>query len=101
MIHCIDEKCQTTSTDVSLIVPNLYLGSIEAACNTDYLKQLRITHILTLEDKQLDEKFSREFIYKFIYVKDLPFYNLFSVFDECFKFIDEGTTSPCAILIHW
>jgi dual specificity phosphatase 12 len=97
----VDEKSTTTSTDVSLIVPNLYLGSIEAACNTDYLRNnLGITHILTIEDKQLDEKFSKEFKYKFICVKDLPGFNIITVFDDCFKFIDEGSSNPCAILIH-
>ncbi len=101
MLYGVDEKCPTTSRDVSLIAPNLYLGSIEAACNTTYLKEIGITHILTIEDRPLNEKFQREFQYKFICVYDLPIFNIFSVFDDCFKFIDEGSSASSAILVHW
>lgn len=100
-MYCMDEKSTTTSTDLTLILPNIYLGSIEAACNTENLKRLGITHVLTLDDRPLQEKFSRDFKYKFVLVYDLPMFDVISIFYECFQFIDDACNKSSAILIHW
>ncbi|XP_042381231.1 dual specificity protein phosphatase 1-like [Zingiber officinale] len=81
------------------IEEGLFLGSVGAALNKPALKNLNITHILTVA-KSLDPAFPDEFIYKKIDVFDTPGTELDKHFDECFNFIDEARSSGGSVLVH-
>ena len=84
-----------------LIAPNLYLGSIEAVYSTDLLNKLKITHILTVEDNQIDDRISGQYVYKFKQLADYQHCDLLEILDECFEFIDQAVENSNNILIHW
>ncbi|WOK96821.1 hypothetical protein Cni_G05529 [Canna indica] len=81
------------------IEEGLFLGSVGAALNKPALKELNITHILTVA-KSLDPAFPNEFNYKKIDVFDTPGTELDKYFDECFSFIDEARSSGAGVLVH-
>jgi hypothetical protein len=88
------------SLDLNLVDSNLYIGSLEAACNVENLKKLNITHVLTVENHPLDEGVSENFTYKFVQLYDLPSMNILDILEECIEFIDHGVKNG-AILVHW
>ncbi|CAF0715889.1 unnamed protein product [Brachionus calyciflorus] len=87
-------------SDLNLIVPYLYLGSLEAAKNVDNLKKLDITHILTLMEDPLDEKIRNSFTYKFKRLTDLPSSNILDILEECIEFIENAIDNSQNILVH-
>ncbi|KAH3768117.1 dual specificity protein phosphatase 1 [Pelomyxa schiedti] len=72
----------------NLIVPNVYLGSLECAKNWHWLKNNGITHILTL------------FKYLVIEVDDTEETLLSAHLDNCIDFIDSAVNNKTSILIH-
>jgi hypothetical protein len=91
---------KSPSLDLNLVDSNLYIGSLEAACNVDNLKKLNITHVLTVENNPLDDHVVKHFNYKFIQLHDLPSMNILDIMEECIEFIDDGVKNG-AILVHW
>lgn len=66
----------------------LYIGSIGSAYNLSSLKAAGITHILCLSDN-IKLKYPNEFTYKRVSIIDRPEFDIESVWDECFDFIEQ------------
>ncbi|CAA7398788.1 unnamed protein product [Spirodela intermedia] len=82
-----------------LIEEGLFLGSVGAAFRRDALKELNVTHILTVA-KSLEPAFPNDFVYKKIEVLDSPYMDLAQHFDACIEFIDEARREGGAVLVH-
>jgi hypothetical protein len=96
-----EDTYSKSKADLNLILPKLYLGSVEAARNLDLLKHLNISHILTIEDNSLDGSLTKHFEYKYIKLSDLPSSNILAILEECFEFIDNAIENSSGILVHW
>lgn len=82
------------------ITNNLYLGSVGAALTQPVMKELGITHILTVADN-LNPMFPEEFMYKTVSLLDSASSDLIGVLDECILFIEECLNQGGKILVHW
>ena len=97
----IDKKIEEDGIP-SELEPNLYLGSVGAAYNKEWLKEHKITHILCVAEG-IENAFPKTFIYKVVRINDAPSEDIKSHFGECYQFImnafdyDNGTGK---ILIH-
>ncbi|XP_023939014.2 uncharacterized protein LOC112046561 [Bicyclus anynana] len=85
----------------SEILPGLYLSNAKAAGDRDVLKQLKITHILTVETRRLPKSTftDNDISYLFIRAHDLPSTNLLSYFPMANSFIAEGRQKG-NVLVH-
>ncbi|KAL6189352.1 hypothetical protein ACLB2K_040741 [Fragaria x ananassa] len=81
------------------IEEGLFLGSVGAANNKEELKNLNVTHILTVADS-LPPKYPNDFVYKVVEVEDRRTTDLQQHFDECFDYIEEAKTSGGGVLVH-
>ncbi|XAR54634.1 Phosphoprotein phosphatase [Bertholletia excelsa] len=81
------------------IEEGLYLGSIGAANNKTALKNLNITHILTVANS-LPPAHPNDFTYKLINIPDREDTNISLYFEEAFNFIDEAKTTGGGALVH-
>ncbi|XP_054808008.1 dual specificity protein phosphatase 1 isoform X2 [Prosopis cineraria] len=71
------------------IEEGLFLGSVGAAANKQALKNLNVTHVLTVANT-LTPAHPNDFVYKTISVVDRDDADIKQYFSECFDFIDEG-----------
>ncbi|KAK9933482.1 hypothetical protein M0R45_020679 [Rubus argutus] len=92
-------RCCKEDNVPSKIEEGLFLGSIGAAHNKDELKNLNITHILTVASS-LAPAYPNEFVYKVLNVMDKESTNLIQHFDECFNYIEEAKRSGGDVLVH-
>ncbi|KAJ7980114.1 putative Dual specificity protein phosphatase [Quillaja saponaria] len=83
----------------SKIEEGLFLGSIGAANNKAKLKNLNVTHILTVASS-LAPAHPNDFVYKIIGVMDREDTNIKQYFDQCFNFIDEAKRLGGGVLVH-
>ncbi|RIA98714.1 hypothetical protein C1645_749074 [Glomus cerebriforme] len=83
----------------SRILPFLYLGNLNHACNAGMLKALGVTHVLSVgEDSKLDKK---EFeLYYLDNLYDDGIDSLWNHLDSCVNFIENARRSNGSILIH-
>ncbi|CAG8448545.1 14285_t:CDS:2 [Cetraspora pellucida] len=83
----------------SRILPFLYLGNLNHACNASMLKSLGITHVLSVgEDSRLDNK-----DFEVIYLNNLfddGIDSLWNHLDSCVNFIERARILNGKILIH-
>jgi dual specificity protein phosphatase 1B len=80
------------------ILPGLYLGSYDAACDAAVLESCKITHILTVAS-DLPPRFPGFFTYKIISALDTESQDLYSTFQEAQTFISQALESG-RILVH-
>ncbi|KAM1086862.1 hypothetical protein EV1_012484 [Malus domestica] len=92
-------RCSKEDNVPCQIEEGLFLGSIGAANNKDELKNLNITHILTVANS-LAPAYPNDFVYKVINVPDRVCTDLKQHFDECINYIDEATRSGGGVLVH-
>lgn len=78
---------------------HLFLGSVGAAYNLQTLKNLKISHILTVCDC-LPPKFPGEFEYKVISVSDEPSTRLNLYFKEATDFVRNAIVDGGNVLVH-
>ncbi|CAE1232866.1 unnamed protein product [Acanthosepion pharaonis] len=83
---------------VGEIRPGLILGSQDVAQSLETLEKYSVTHVLNVATG-VENLYPDKFTYKSIKLYDLPDSNITVVFDEAFKFIDEGRKSGC-VLVH-
>ncbi|CAG8486423.1 24512_t:CDS:2 [Cetraspora pellucida] len=87
----------------SHIIPGLYLGrlnSLIAASDQSWLKEHKITHILTVADS-ISPSFPGLFKYKVISIRDHPSQNISRHFEEMFEFIQSVLDQEGGkILVH-
>jgi protein-tyrosine phosphatase len=81
------------------IAPNVYIGSIGAALNKQYLQESHITHILTVADN-INQSYPNDFVYKNIEITDRIDFNLLEVLEDAIKFIEEALTAEGKVLVH-
>ncbi|CAK8563552.1 unnamed protein product [Lathyrus sativus] len=77
----------------------LFLGSIGSAGNKVGLKNVNVTHVLTVAGK-IAPAHPGDFVYKVIDVADKEYTNLTQYFDGCFEFIDEAKKNGGCVLVH-
>ncbi|KAI5639980.1 dual specificity phosphatase, catalytic domain-containing protein [Phthorimaea operculella] len=96
--HHIDLK---TKACYSEIIPGLYLSNARAACDKDILRNLNITHVLTIEAHRLPTStFENSNITTlFIMAYDNAFTNLLPYFPVTNAFIQEGLKKG-NVLVH-
>lgn len=96
------EEDDVENAEPNMIVPYLYLGSIEAAYDFEHLKKLEITHILSLIEEPLEHKLvQNRFKYMFKQLVDSPWSDLLDILDECIEFIKSAVENSCGVLVHW
>ncbi|KAL6581796.1 hypothetical protein OROMI_005810 [Orobanche minor] len=81
------------------IEEGLYLGSLQAATIRSTLKNVNITHILSITSS-ITSTHPKHFVYKTIQVQDRSDVNISRYFDECFTFIDEARARGGGVLVH-
>lgn len=92
-------KCIREDNVPCKIEEGLYLGSLGAANNKSALKNLNITHVLTVAGS-LPPPYPKDFTYKIIDIADREDVNISRYFDECFEFIEEAKRAGGSVLVH-
>ncbi|CAL2227333.1 hypothetical protein PRUPE_1G151900 [Prunus persica] len=92
-------RCSKEDNVPCQIEEGLFLGSIGAANNKEELKNLNITHILTVANS-FEPSYPNDFVYKIINVADRVSTDLKQHFDECIDYIDEAKRSGGGVLVH-
>ncbi|XP_014484783.1 PREDICTED: dual specificity protein phosphatase 12-like isoform X2 [Dinoponera quadriceps] len=85
------------------IEPGLFLGNLTAAADIDWLKEVAITHILTVDSCPLPRKIQDHLpnlITKYIQVTDMPREDLLTHFEDSYEFIDRALESNGRVLVH-
>lgn len=82
----------------SLIVKNLYLGSLQDAQNLKWLHEKQITHIINVSDA--DNIFPDRFKYVRIAMKDDPSYDISHHFGSITDYIGETLKKGGKVLVH-
>lgn len=85
------------------IEPGLYLGNLTAATDVDWLKEVEMTHILTIDSCPLPRKIQEcipNLVIKYIQVTDMPREDLLTHFEDSYEFIDRSLESNGRILVH-
>jgi len=84
----------------SLIINRLYLGSIGAAKNLEWLKSNGISHILCVAGG-INRYYPKQFEYKVIEINDAPNEDISVYFNECSDFIDNALKNKNGkVLVH-
>ncbi|KAK4266402.1 hypothetical protein QN277_027332 [Acacia crassicarpa] len=81
------------------IEKGLFLGSVGAAANKDALKNLGVTHVLTVANTLIPAH-PNDFVYKTLNVVDRQDVDIKQYFNECFDFIDESKSLGGGTLVH-
>ncbi|XP_058791767.1 dual specificity protein phosphatase MPK-4-like [Phymastichus coffea] len=82
---------------------NLYLGNLTAATDIDWLKQAKITHILTVDSCPLPRKIEDalpDIKLKYMQMTDMPREDLLTSFEDSNQFIQSALKSGGKILVH-
>jgi protein-tyrosine phosphatase len=85
--------------EISEIEPGVYISDFSSACETEKLKDLGITHIITVF-AGVGEMYPELFKYYTIDVCDRKYVDLTIQFDPCSEFIDEAIKSGGKVLVH-
>lgn len=74
---------------VAQILPGLLLGAQDVAKDLARLRRLGVTHVLNVATG-VPNCFPADFTYKRLNVRDHPDMEIRHIFEDCFKFIDQG-----------
>jgi len=85
--------------DCQEIIPNVFLGPVDAAIDKENLSRKQIGYILTVA-KEFKPKFAKEFEYLQIDVLDEDNCNLICYFEKCHAFIDKAIKASSSVLVH-
>lgn len=94
----IEKKCKEDAVPAE-IVEGLYLGSIGAAKNMQWLKDNGVTHVLCVAGG-IGECFPKHFTYKVVDILDSPSVDITAHFEACYEFIEEALQNGGKILVH-
>lgn len=92
-------KARLTMVDMNNILPGLFLGSLEAACDLESLQKNKISHVLVV-GSGLDKPFPEEIEYHHIEVYDFAAADLISHFEVTSQFIENALLSGGGVLVH-
>ncbi|KAJ3425579.1 dual specificity protein phosphatase [Anaeramoeba flamelloides] len=79
------------------ILDGLYLGSFETASSLEELEKVNITHTLNMHHEKAEHP---NIITKNLPIWDDPEWDLLSILEECFDFIDKAIKSDGNVLVH-
>ncbi|XP_034949436.1 dual specificity protein phosphatase MPK-4 isoform X2 [Chelonus insularis] len=84
------------------IEPNLYLGNLTAATDIKWLKETKITHILTVDSCPLPRKVQilPNVNLKFIQITDMPREDFLIHFEDSYQFINYALQDGGKVLVH-
>ena len=104
LFNNIDSKLRyyiplTNTFEANEIVDGIYLGSINSAYDFEQLKKIGITHVLSAISG-FDIPFPNDFKYLVINALDTENTNLFSIFEQTNKFIENTIDSGGKLLVH-
>jgi protein-tyrosine phosphatase len=83
----------------SKILPHVYLGGQEMACEAAMLRSLNVTHVLSVTVDKHDH-FPGEFAYAHVEMLDSPEADLLGALEPAFAFIDAAKAGGHACLVH-
>jgi len=81
------------------VIPNLFIGSYEDACDSSLLDSFQITHILTVAS-DLPPKYPTQFQYLVLEALDLDTQDLFPAFAQSYEFIENAFSNNGKVLVH-
>ncbi|KAL8597520.1 hypothetical protein ACOMHN_033391 [Nucella lapillus] len=81
------------------ILPKLYLGGITGIFDPALLREIGISHVLTLMDRALPGELMSGFTYHHVFALDLYDHDLLQDLEECLKFVEEGRQQG-GVLVH-
>ncbi|XP_015179197.1 PREDICTED: dual specificity protein phosphatase 12-like isoform X1 [Polistes dominula] len=85
------------------VEPNLFLGNLTAATDVEWLKEINMTHILTVDSCPLPRKIQERLpnlIIKYIQITDMPSEDLLTHLEDSYEFINQALESKGRILVH-
>ena len=85
---------------MSMVIPQLYIGTITSAESLNHLKDTGITHIVQAMGG-MEPMFPKEFKYKILNVEDSPFENIGNHFENTCMWISDAMDRGGKILVHW
>jgi protein-tyrosine phosphatase len=85
--------------EISEIVPGVYISDFSSACETEKLKELGITHIITVM-AGVPEMYPESFKYYTIDVCDRKYVDLKPWFNPCSEFMDDAIKTNGKVLVH-
>jgi hypothetical protein len=85
--------------EISEIIPNLYIGDFSSACDTEKLKGLGITTIITVF-AGVGEMYPHLFKYRIIDICDRKYVDISMHFDPTSDYIENSLKSNEKILVH-
>lgn len=83
----------------SKILPHLYLGGHEMTTEVAMLRELNISHVLSVTQEPCDH-FPGEFVYKHVPMLDSVEADVLAVLEPAFAFIDLAKAAGTACLVH-
>ncbi len=87
-------------TIVSQILPWLYIGQFESACNMNLLTSLKVTHIINASS-EIENVFPPHFVYMKMNLKDDSHGKIEKYWDEIFDFFDRVLSCKVVLFVHW
>jgi protein-tyrosine phosphatase len=97
-IHIVESFSEIDDQPVE-VFPNLFIGSIHCANNSENLLNLKINNILTLSYEE-QPKHVENINYFEELVKDAHTFDITSIFPKCFEIIDSVRKKNEKILVH-
>lgn len=84
------------------IEPGLYLGNLTAATDVDWLRETKISHILTVDSCPLPRKIQLlpDVTLKYIQITDMPREDFLTYFEDSYQFIDYALAGGGKVLVH-
>ena len=85
------KEIKIKSENIDKITDKIYLGDIDGAREVNYLKQEKITHIISLAGKIFSPEYEEGlFKRKIIDIIDFEDENIFQYFKDCIQFIESA-----------
>ena len=85
--------------NMNRVMPNLYIGDLSTACDTKYLAEHGITHIVTVVTG-VQALHQNMFQYLLLDLRDQPSESINRHFDQCSDFIAHAIRSGGRVLVH-
>ncbi|ATZ80580.1 dual specificity protein phosphatase [Bodo saltans virus] len=85
--------------DINKVCDCVYIGDFSSACNTDELKKIGITHIVTAIIG-VEPMYPDKFTYHVVDITDRSHSEINKHFDECSDFIDNCVKNNGKVLVH-
>ena len=84
------------------IEPGLFLGNLTAATDLNWLKEAKISHILTVDSCPLPRKVQQlqDMTFKYIQITDMPREDFLTYFEDSYQFIDYALAGGGKVLVH-